>query len=57
MLSSHPGGSPEGEEDPTKNNDGQDDQYQDHVTCDRQASFMGRGHRIQPATFQSFISV
>lgn len=57
MLSSHPGGSPEEEEDPTKNNDGQDDQYQDHITCDRQASFMGRGHRIQPATFQSFISV
>lgn len=35
MLSSHPGCSPEEEDDPTKNGDRQDDHYQDHVACDR----------------------
>lgn len=35
MLLSHPGRSPEEVDDPTKNDDRQDDQPQDHVTCDR----------------------
>lgn len=32
VASSHPGGSPQEEENPAKNNDHQDDQDQDHIT-------------------------
>lgn len=50
MSCSYPGGSPEEEEDPAKNSDHQDYQYQDDITCDRRASFTSRGGRIQPLT-------
>lgn len=50
-LSSHPGGSPEEEEDPAKDNDRQDDQHQDHIPWDKRARVIGRGGRIQPSTF------